>query len=313
VQLAAGEGDVYGVRHTPSAEIFASFIYRNHAAGYFILVAAVAVALALDGLWRRRQSAARHGPAILYFLFAITSLTAVVLTFSLGGLGLLTVSWGLLAAVTGGRFLRSLTGTRVAWPAVIMAITIVTLIGGLAVFSGSEPLREHLRQKLSGGASQSLHMRWLAARQGIEMLAERPVFGWGAGCFRFGFTKYQRREIEITGTGLARHFWEHAHNDWLEWLIELGVVGSLPVVFTIVCWVRLLVRSRFWREPFLLWGVGGVATLALYGCFDFPFQNPALLSTTACVLCLVTRWSELSPPAAGGPAPRAASSPGEIG
>ncbi len=61
------------------------------------------------------------------------------------------------------------------------------------------------------------------------MFAGRPALGWGAGGFRYGFTKYQRREIEITGTGLRRYFWEHAHNDWLEWLIELGVAGFLPV------------------------------------------------------------------------------------
>ncbi len=86
VQRAAGQGDVYGIRHTLSAEIFASFIYRNHAAAYFCLVTTVAVALALHGLWRQQKTdTARHGPAVVQFLFAGTALAAVVLTFSFGG------------------------------------------------------------------------------------------------------------------------------------------------------------------------------------------------------------------------------------
>ncbi len=294
VQLAAGKGDIYGVRHTEGAEIFASFIYRNHAAAYFYLVATIAAALTLHGLWRSRAAkAARHGPAILHGLFATTALAAVVLTCSLGGAILLFASWGLLGTVTLARFLRPLGAARISWPGVSVALACFLLVGVLAAFSGREPVVAHLRLKLAGGAQTSLRSRLLVDRRGGEMWRDRPLLGWGAGCFRYGFTKYQRREIAITGAAPARHFWEHAHNDWLELLIELGLLGIIPVVVGAIAWIRLLWREKFWDRPHLLWGATGVVTLAAYGLVDFPLQNPAVLLTAACALCLLVRWGEL--------------------
>lgn len=292
VQLAAGQGDIYGVRHTEGAEIFASFIYRNHAAAYLQLVGTLAFALALHGLWRRHASEASRGPAILHFLFAVTAVSAIVLTFSFGGV-LLLAGWILPVLVSGVWLLRA--RVRLFRPGPLVAVAVLALVGGLAAVSGSEGLRAHVQTRLAGGPFRSLHTRLLAAKQGFEMFRDRPVFGWGAGCFRYGFTKYQRREIEITGVGLSRHFWQHQHNDWLELLIELGIAGMLPVAVMAAFWLRELVRQRFWRRPFLLWSTAGIAIIAFYAWFDFPLQNPAVLLTTACMLCLVTRWAELTP------------------
>lgn len=300
VQLAAGRNSIYGIRSAPSAEIFASFIYRNHAAAYFNLVLAVVIALALHTL-RRRSGAGGHGPAILYCLFALTALAAVVLSFSLAGAVLLLAGGTLLAGVTLVRFRREIARRPIRWISVVAALVLAGAVGTFAAASGGTPLREHLRIKLEGGARQSLRSRLLADRRGLEMFGDRPLLGWGAGCFRYGFTKYQHRELEITGTGLARHFWEHLHNDWLEILIELGVIGAAPLVVVLAAAGGFLVRRRFWRQPFLLWGVAGLGVLGVHALIDFPLQNPAVLFTASCVLGLLARWSQLA--AGNGPDP----------
>jgi len=292
VQRAAGSEAIYGFRRTASASIFASFPYRNHAAAYFNLVAMVAVMLLLRCVWRERHSGWNRGPAILYLFFSLTLVAASVLTFSLGGIFLLAVTLAVLVPLTVSHFKRQPTGRSRA--PVIAAGLLALLVSALAGAAGLREMRASLEAKLADGGYTSIHSRQLAARQGLAMFADRPLFGWGAGCFRYGFTQYQQREPELTGMGGVSYRWEHVHNDWLELLVELGVAGVVPIGVMLATWLHGLRRLRLRVYPFLLWPLGGVATLAVHAWGDFPLQNPAVLATGAAVLWLIPLWQETS-------------------
>ncbi len=292
VQRAGGGTKVLGVRPTIAGDFFASFIYKNHAAAFFNLVAMVASSLAIQALWRNRRHAVRHGPAILHFIFAVTLMLAVVVTTSLSGVALLAASLLVLVPVTAVRLRRTFPGSWPPGPGVPVAVVLVALVGIIGVSAGYDRLREKIEIKLAGEGRESARTRALAAQQGAAMFADRWLFGWGAGCFRYGFTKYQHEVPELTQRGTTRFFWEHVHNDWLELGIELGVVGLVPIAFIAGYWLRQIANRRVWRQPALSWILVGLGALAAHAAIDFPFQNPAILVTAGAVVPLLLRWSD---------------------
>jgi len=127
-----------------------------------------------------------------------------------------------------------------------------------------------------------------------EMFAAEPVFGWGAGCFRYGFPfhLYRHPEIYYSGTD-QRKLWEHAHNDLLEYPIEFGLVGSILLVVPLGWLGWALVRRRFWANPLTLLTLLGCLLALVHSRMDFVFQNPAILITCAAILVALVRWTEL--------------------
>ena len=56
-------------------------------------------------------------------------------------------------------------------------------------------------------------------------VAARPILGWGYGTFESAFPTVQSADIDL-------HY-DHAHNDWLEWAIEgglLAIAGGLALL-----------------------------------------------------------------------------------
>jgi len=78
----------------------------------------------------------------------------------------------------------------------------------------------------------SVRDRNLAREASVTMLSDCWIFGGGTGCFRHGFPIYAQAYPEIYRSANATHqFWERAHNDLLQFPIELGAIGFLPVVW----------------------------------------------------------------------------------
>ena len=123
------------------------------------------------------------------------------------------------------------------------------------------------------------------------MLGDTWVRGIGAGGFRYLFPEYIKKFPEVYNGG--RLFWEHAHRDWFELPIELGVAGSALLLLGAGYWLKFFYRSRaIWHSlavPVLL---GCSQTLA-HAWFDFPFQNPAILCTWLALIAVSARWLEL--------------------
>jgi len=55
----------------------------------------------------------------------------------------------------------------------------------------------------------------------LEMARDYPLFGTGAGTFATAFMRYRGPDI--------LDFYDHAHNDYTQFLVETGALGSAPV------------------------------------------------------------------------------------
>jgi len=110
----------------------------------------------------------------------------------------------------------------------------------------------------------------------LPLLFERPVTGQGAGSFEAVFPKYPGDDIRL-------HF-DHAHNDFLQFAIEFGLLGLIPLAgfVLLALWhgLRALWRKRStYRSGVAFGAVMGILALLFHSATDFNLQIPANAAT----------------------------------
>jgi O-antigen ligase len=298
IQRASGAVAIYASRAVNHPDFFAAIIYRNHAAALFSLLACVTLGMTIRAFWIGRNRQDPSGPGVIHMLFALTVVVALVLSGSFAAAGLFIVMLALVLPVTIWRYLKMFRGPGGNTPVLMAAGALLVFAVGLGVFVGYDGLKDRVERLANGGGRQAARIRFLADKRGFEMFEDRWLTGWGAGAFRYGFTKYQRREQDLEYMAGDRVRWEHVHDDWLELLIELGVFGAVPVAVMLGYWTVMVAKLRLWRRLAALPILGGLVLLAVHAFVDFPLQNLAILVTATALLPLVVRWGEIEGEAA---------------
>ena len=90
----------------------------------------------------------------------------------------------------------------------------------------------------------------------VAMIRTHPWRGYGLGTFSLVYPEFAEYD-----TGLIV---DHAHNDWLEWTAEGGIVF-------VVLWAAFAI-PLCWSAIRSIWGMG-VAALFLHAFVDFPFAR----------------------------------------
>ena len=284
----------------------ASFIYPNHAGAYLNLMVALAAGLAWRHHLRAHARFERAGPAAGFLVAAVLISLMVIFSCSRMSIGLLLT----FIALTGAGLLWRLTrrrgpvsGRPEFWP-LILALVLLLGLGG--VILGTGKVRVRFLEVLHDPDS-AVRGRRLARHAAADMLRDYWLLGWGAGCFRYGFNHYVQAYPEIARTpDGTRAYWEHAHNDLLEFPVEFGALGLLPLTAMLGYGTRQLIRRRFWRNAVALGLVVGCSLGLAHAWVDFVFQCPAVLLTWAVLFMAAGRWVALDPPTGilAAPAPR---------
>lgn len=110
----------------------------------------------------------------------------------------------------------------------------------------------------------------------IPLLWDRPLIGQGAGTFEAVFAKYP-------GSNVALHF-DHAHNDYLQILIEYGFIGAVPLALFVLLTLTNAMQALGREDSVFSSGVGfaasmGILSLLIHSFTDFNLQIPANAAT----------------------------------
>src|SRR5262249_11435831 len=93
----------------------------------------------------------------------------------------------------------------------------------------------------------------------FAMLRSKPLSGYGLGSFAVVYPEFAEYD-----SGLRV---DHAHNDWLEWSTE----GGILFVALWAAWAF----SLCWRGIRSIWGFG-VSAVLLHALVDYPFARPGV-------------------------------------
>ncbi len=246
------------------------------------------------GWWQRQVGTLTHlvgdwlqDPVALWLVAAVVLMAGTV-AFTLSRGGLLALVAGLVVCFLavqfgpGARF-------RLAGPLLVTALTLFFL-GWLGL-----PLVETRLQTLwkAESADTTRLPCWLRVLPGV---AEFPVFGTGLGTFRYvEVWRRQEEPMDPAAAAAARPvplengMFDHAHNDYLEMLVEGGGVGLVLLLAVLVLVFRAAWRARDDRTDALRAGLaaGGLCALtavAAHSFVDFGMHTPAitLLVTVVC-------------------------------
>ena len=208
-----------------------------------------------------RHADARLARRILWSLAVALALAALLFSRSRAGIGTGLAAFGAasLALVWG------VASSQVRAALGVVAATALLL----AAYAGLTPIVERFSpDDLSLGYEGRLRLAGTAMRAGLDFL---PL-GSGLGTFADVFQRYQ--VDALVG------FVDHAHNDYAEAFLELGVAGLAAIVLALVAYLArfgaLASRGAGRSNASLQLAAGfSLAAFAVHGAFDFNAHIPA--------------------------------------
>ena len=253
IQHAAGNGKLYWLRPlSHGGAPFGPFVDRDHFAGYINMLIPLSLAVSLVSR--------KTGEKMLFAFFSLIMAFSVFLTLSRGGVISFILGLSVFPVVLLAR------GSKIKsskWHFVVLSVFAISLVSFI-LYAGISPLIERFS---AGGISDE--QRFLAWKGTLAAFRDFPAFGTGLGTFQYVFTLYHPPGLH--------HFWDHAHNDYLELLLEEGAVGVLTGAFFIFTVLRLAFkRTGEGRRAYLQAGfASSLVTIGVHSLVDFNLHIPS--------------------------------------
>jgi O-antigen ligase len=250
-----------------------TYINKNHFAGLMAMALPVLLALwAIEMLpvVTHRGEVLREHPRNADMKFAMRAAFSALTVMLLLAL-LLSRS---RAGISAGMLAFALAIVALVWKSATLQVKVVLalLAAGALFLAGSFGLTPVMERFAPDEVAQNAGGRWHLTMASLVAAIDFMPLGSGLGTFADVFRRYQ-------GGGIIG-FADHAHNDYAELLVELGIAGAGVIVLFFIAyatrWPAVLRRRDSRRLRFLQVGAGlGMLALLVHGLFDFNFHIPA--------------------------------------
>lgn len=262
-----------------------TFGNRNHYAAYLVMSLSVGIGVLIATLsGAQNQSWGRFfrnlmqwmiTPKMALRLGLVVMVIALVLTRSRMG----NSSFFISLLITG--LIGLLLAKRATKSMVILLVSLIAVdVFIVGTYFGTQRIVERIAQ-----TTAETEDRGAVAGYALHMWKDYPVFGSGLGSFPVVFPRYSAE-----GTAMS---YTHAHNDYLEFGAEAGVLGlSLLGLMVLMSFVVAL-RAQYQRRDPLMRGLSfaammGILALMIHSAVDFNLQIPANALTF--MLLLAFAW-----------------------
>jgi O-antigen ligase len=241
LQSLSSNGRIYWLWEPPSGGwIYGPYVNHNHYAGLMEMLFPIALVMSLTRHIPRRW---RSIPLFAAMLMA----ASIFLSGSRGGMIAFVVQAIVLGAFLG---LRKNRQTALMAGSTLLVIAVLMFwIGGEAAVKRLTSIQSEAKTEIAGGIRLSID------RDSLTMFRKKPVIGWGLGTFPIVYPQFR--------SFYSDKFVNHAHNDYLQLLVETGLVG-----FSLMLWfLTLTLRGAIRRLGDWSWDFNAaVALAALLSC-----------------------------------------------
>jgi hypothetical protein len=249
---------------------------RNSPVGFFsnvnheatLLLCALPLAGVLAGrMATRRSRSKRSGGAIIVAAVAVFLIAGLAIAGSGAGYGL-AVPAALISFLIYRRTVAG--GIAKGWWAALAVAAVLFMFAGL-----QGPLSKESFE--ADRTSQPTSRRVLAGNT-VEIIKDSFPIGTGLGTFQAAYRRYENPDR------VTRQFANHAHNDYLEAVLELGLAGVLLILGFLYWWGR---RSyQLWSRDFqgaalARAGSAMVGIVLVHSIVDYPLRTAAIAAVFA--------------------------------
>ncbi len=253
-----------------------TYINRNHFAGLIELTLPFTFASAFycyqlwsdwqQGLVARNASGKESaaGFQVIFYLFLMLIMVlALIFSWSRGGILAVLATLIVLSLLTAFKVKRKVWGLGVLGFA-ILAIAFTLWIGLGPVLSRFQTMGQtnYLQTSERG-------MIW---HDTLHLIGANPILGTGLGTYGEAFRPYQTQLVSM-------HI-DHAHNDYLEFTSETGILGAgllfIPIFYLLIRMIIAFLKDRRrYRRAIILGCIGATLGLLIHSLTDFNLQIPA--------------------------------------
>jgi O-antigen ligase len=258
IQGVSSNGKLYWIRvPRMGGWIYGPYVNHNHYAGLIEMLLPIPLVLCLTRLAHSKERIAAATAA------AIMAGT-IFLSGSRGGMLALVGELILLAIVLvkQRRDLRTALGLGV----------FLLIVVGLLTWLGGDELVRRVATVQSAHSDLSTDMRVQINRDGLRMFWNKPVLGWGLASFPVVYPQFR--------SFYTNFFVNQAHNDYLQLLVEMGLLGfGMMLWFLIVLYRAAFKKIGNWPSQvtgaMTLASILGFTGILIHSTVDFNLQIPA--------------------------------------
>jgi O-antigen ligase len=279
IQGLSSNGKLYWIRQPRMGGwIYGPYVNHNHYAGLIEMLVPIPLVLALT---RLASSRTRTAAAAI----AAVMVGTVFLSGSRGGMLAIVAELVILAVVS----VKQKRGLRTA----IGIGVFLTIVVALLIWIGGGELSRRISTVGMSHSEISADVRFNIDRDGFRMFLKKPVLGWGLGAFPVVYPQFR--------TFYTNFFVNEAHNDYLQLLVEMGLLGFGTMLwFLLTLYSRALKKIRNWTSEMsgatALACVLGLSGILVHSVFDFNMQIPANAALFY-VLCTIAAAKPFAQPA----------------
>ncbi len=284
-QYLQGATTVLGYDTPNIGTVNATYFNHNHFAGFLILVIPIALGLLFGAAHFEKK----------FFVFILLALlgATLVLTLSRGGLLSFLLSSGFFAVCLSIKYVHRAGSWR---NYLVVLLILIVCIGAYTAWIGFSPIahRSLFETFFPNRITLEQEIRFQLWRNALPLVKEFPLLGSGLGTFHDVFLRYRPETLAQERQAF------HAHNDYLELLVEMGIPALLLVFWTMgrVYWYVLTSYFQA-RDPLLaslaLGGLTSCTAIWIHSFFDFNLQIPAnallfsiILAMTIAIIRLIS-------------------------
>ena len=276
VQVATGPDSpayLYPIHNNGAVGLFANV---NHMATLLLVSIPFAAALLVSARTDRGGSAQGR------IAVGIAALILVIVGIALNGsIAAIALAVPVLVASA------ALVPAAVRWRGLALPAAAVTLIAAIAVVALT-PIGSAVSNLGAGSSVETRSTIWRTTSQAID--ATFPV-GTGLGTFEPVYRQYEDPAAVTT------EYVNHAHNDYLELVLELGAAGLVLMALFVGWWA--ITATRVWTSA-LSTPFGRAATIAsaailAHSIVDYPLRTGALMAIFGAAIALMAQRSRSNP------------------
>lgn len=282
-QFFSGDNRVWNFENTYGQRATGTYINPNHFAGFLEMLLPLGIAYTIVG---------RMKPALRVFIGYASLMIAAGIAISLSRGGWLATGLSLILF-----FLILLFHRGFRLPAALALLVILLGVGYCAPRSSVIQQRAEITVKEVGSTEYTRYRLWIPA---LELWRETPWLGIGPGHFDTRFTSVRPQEIQAKP--------DRTHNDYLNTLVDWGVVGLVLVLGALAIigygiarvWRHVggmapdLGNRRSNRFAFVLGASFGLVALLFHSATDFNMHIPANAILAVTMLALLASHQRFS-------------------